>query len=375
MKKYIYFENLDGLRFLCFLSVFFYHSFYTEIETIKTSPTINFLKKDIFGNGNLGVNFFFVISGFLITYLLIEEKRLNGQINLIKFWQRRIFRIWPLFFLCVIIGFWGFPFLKMVLGQTSNETANIWYYLTFTNNFDLLKNGLPDASILGVLWSIAIEEQFYLIWPIILYLLPIKRYWIAFSVIIIGSLIFRGYYNSNYINELHTLSCINDMAIGAFGAWLLLVSENFKNSILTLKKHYIFAIYILFILIYFYRDEVLIRNELIRVFERVLIALVILFIILEQNFSKNSFFKISKIKLFTRLGRISYGLYCLHFIGVLIAINFTKFLHINTEIWQIILLETSLALVFTVIISVISYRYFEKPFLKMKEKYTFFSKS
>jgi len=99
----------------------------------------------------------------------------------------------------------------MVLGQTSNETANIWYYLTFTNNFDLLKNGLPDASILGVLWSIAIEEQFYLIWPIILYLLPIKRYWIAFSVIIIGSLIFRGYYNSNYINELHTLSCISDI--------------------------------------------------------------------------------------------------------------------------------------------------------------------
>jgi len=248
-------------------------------------------------------------------------------------------------------------------------------YLTFTNNFDLLKNGLPDASILGVLWSIAIEEQFYLIWPIILYLLPIKRYWIAFSVIIIGSLLFRGYYNSNYINELHTLSCISDMAIGAFGAWLLLVSENFKNSILGIKKHYIYAIYVLFILIYFYRDDVLIRNEFIRVFERVLIALVILFIILEQNFSKNSVFKISKIKLFTRLGRISYGLYCLHFIGILIAINFTKFLHINTKIWQIILLETSLALVFTVIISVISYRYFEKPFLKMKEKYTFFSKS
>jgi peptidoglycan/LPS O-acetylase OafA/YrhL len=375
MKKHIYFENLDGLRFLCFLSVFFYHSFFTEILSLKRSDELRFIKRTLFENGNLGVNFFFVISGFLITYLLIEEKRLNGQINVIKFWLRRVFRIWPLFFLCVIIGFIGFPFLKMLLGQTSNESANIWHYLTFTNNFDILKNGLPDASILGVLWSVAIEEQFYLVWPIILYLLPIKRYWIAFSIIIIGSLIFRSF-NNSYMNlEFHTISCISDMAIGAFGAWLLLVSEKFKNTILNLKRHSIFSIYTLFILIYFYKDEVLIRNELMQVFERVLIALVILFIILEQNFSQNSFFKISRIKLFTRLGRISYGLYCLHFIGILIAINFTKTLNINTELWQVILLETTLALTFTIIISFFCYRYFETPFLKMKEKYTFFSKT
>ena len=105
MKKKIYFENLDGLRFFCFFSVFLYHSFHTENEIIKSSPIYKFVTEEIFKNGNLGVNFFFVLSGFLITYLLIAEKKLNGQIDLKKFWIRRILRIWPLFYFCVGFGF------------------------------------------------------------------------------------------------------------------------------------------------------------------------------------------------------------------------------------------------------------------------------
>ncbi|MBK9047445.1 MAG: acyltransferase [Bacteroidetes bacterium] len=115
MSKKVYFENLDGLRFLCFLSVFFFHSFHTEYDFIKDNPVYTFIKKDLFGNGNLGVNFFFVLSGFLITFLLIEEKKLNRQIDLRNFWIRRILRIWPLFYFCVFFGFVMFPMIKEFL--------------------------------------------------------------------------------------------------------------------------------------------------------------------------------------------------------------------------------------------------------------------
>ncbi|MBK9047983.1 MAG: acyltransferase [Bacteroidetes bacterium] len=115
MSKKVYFENLDGLRFLCFLSVFFFHSFHTEYDFIKDNPVCTFIKKDLFGNGNLGVNFFFVLSGFLITFLLIEEKKLNRQIDLRNFWIRRILRIWPLFYFCVFFGFVMFPMIKEFL--------------------------------------------------------------------------------------------------------------------------------------------------------------------------------------------------------------------------------------------------------------------
>lgn len=144
MKDKIYFENLDGLRFLCFLSVFFFHSFHTEYSYISNSEAYQFIKIDIFGNGNLGVNFFFVLSGFLITYLLIQEKRTNGQINLKKFWMRRVLRIWPLFYFAVFFGFFIFPLLKSAFGQVPNETATLGYYLAFLNNFDFIKNGSPE---------------------------------------------------------------------------------------------------------------------------------------------------------------------------------------------------------------------------------------
>ena len=131
MKKRIYFENLDGLRFLCFLSVFFFHSFYTDSSELKTSSVYHFVKVGIFGNGNIGVNFFFVLSGFLITFLLLEEKKLRGQIKLKNFWLRRILRIWPLFYSCVFFGFVIFPKLKLLLGQIPNETATPFFSLTF----------------------------------------------------------------------------------------------------------------------------------------------------------------------------------------------------------------------------------------------------
>lgn len=374
MKKHIYFENLDGLRFLCFLSVFLFHSFHTENFDLLNNSNYQFVKKDLFSNGNIGVNFFFVLSGFLITYLLIEEKKLNSQINLQHFWLRRILRIWPLFYFSVFFGFIIFPWIKQLFEQTSTETANPLYYLTFINNFDFINKGLPDASILGVLWSVAIEEQFYLIWPIIIYIFPLKKLWIPFSLIIIISLLFRSFNDSYLLHEHHTLSCIGDMVVGAFGAWLIIISEKFKKEMHNLSKTKIALLYAIFISIFFFRDELLFSNYYIRIFERFFIAIIILLIIIEQSFSHNSFFKMSSFKRITKLGTITYGLYCLHFIGILIAITLTKKLSINTHLWQVLFLDTSIALGMTILISKISYKYFETPFLKLKNKFAYITK-
>lgn len=147
LYKKIYFENLNGLRFYCFLSVFFYHSFHTEIEGIKKNNFYLFLTKGLFKNGDLGVNCFFVLSGFLITYLLLIEKIKNSNINIWNFWVRRILRIWPLFYFCVFFGFIVFPEIKLAFNQIPNENASYISYLLFINNFDILINGFPDASV------------------------------------------------------------------------------------------------------------------------------------------------------------------------------------------------------------------------------------
>jgi peptidoglycan/LPS O-acetylase OafA/YrhL len=352
--------------------VFFFHSFHTEYSSFKASSIYILVKKDLFGNGNLGVNFFFVLSGFLITWLLVEEK-LNGKIHIKNFWIRRILRIWPLYFFCVFFGFVVFPMIKAYFGQASSETADPVYYLTFTNNFDFIRKGLPDASVLGVLWSIAIEEQFYFTWPILLSFLPVKHYIKAFLLIIACSLVFRTVFPGEDIREYHTLSCMGDLTIGALGACLCR-GAGFKQCIENMSRSLIVLIYVLFFIVFFFRDEIFNSFFYLKIFERSLIACLILMIILEQNFSKNSFYKMSDYKRISKLGTISYGLYCLHFIGILITITISKKLHLNENLWNVLILETLSALVITILLSRLSFRYFESPFLRVKEKFSYFTK-
>lgn len=366
-KPKVYFENLNGLRFVCFVSVFLFHSFHSDFDYIKDNPLYGFVKYGLFKNGNLGVNFFFVLSGFLITFLLLKEREYYGRIDVISFWKRRIFRIWPLFYFCVFFGFVIFPLLKSFFGQVSNETADPIYYITFLNNFDFIRKGLPDASILGVLWSIAIEEQFYVVWPILIYVLPAKLYPYLFALIILISLVSRYFHDSNVFFEYHTLSCMGDLAVGGFGAWLA-QSDRFVLWIKNLKRIWVIALYFIVIFIFFFRDDLFFLTYPIRVVERMMIAIIFLIVILEQNYCDKSLFKMKNMKLFSRLGVITYGLYCLHFIGILTTTTLTSRLGLNIHLWQVVFLETSVALLITLIIGWLSYRYYELPFLKINNR-------
>ena len=91
----------------------------------------------------------------------------------------------------------------------------------FLNNIDFVQKGLPDSSVLGILWSVAIEEQFYLVWPLIIGLLAYRNIINSFAVIIVGTFIFRFAFSENELYlEHHTFSCISDMAVGGVFAYL-----------------------------------------------------------------------------------------------------------------------------------------------------------
>src|SRR5215831_13325413 len=244
-KTHIFFPNLDGLRFISFFVVFLHHCYLSFFSYLRgSSPTAWQVQSFLFKYGTLGVNFFFVLSGFLITYLLLKEKELTGTVHVGNFYVRRILRIWPLYFLCLLIGFVVFPLLKKMSGELPHESANPWYYIFLAANFDYLHTWptKPDAILLSVLWSVAVEEQFYLTWPIILRFVPVKYYKYVFGSIMLFSLVFRAFHthctDADYaMRYFHTFSLIGDMALGGMLAYYVSFPNKIKDWLTNLGRH------------------------------------------------------------------------------------------------------------------------------------------
>jgi peptidoglycan/LPS O-acetylase OafA/YrhL len=152
-----YFPELVGLRFLAFLLVFFHHH-----PLLAKLPYVWIINQ----YGWIGVDLFFVLSAYLFTRLLIAECNKKGSISFPKFYIRRIFRIWPIYFLIIGIQL-------LLLNQPINhyEGIRIIGMLTFCDNIMTAIMGYNPLPFLGHLWSITYEEQFYIFIPIVILLL------------------------------------------------------------------------------------------------------------------------------------------------------------------------------------------------------------
>ena len=148
-KTPAYFGALDGLRALSVIAVVWHHARPLDWQ----SPLAQ--------RGFLGVDVFFVISGFLITHLLIREEARAGQVQLTKFWVRRALRLWPLWF--TILAALSGLFLTVL--SDAPMTAPFWrdlpYNATYTSNL------IVPGTFLALSWSLALEEQFYAVWPLV----------------------------------------------------------------------------------------------------------------------------------------------------------------------------------------------------------------
>jgi peptidoglycan/LPS O-acetylase OafA/YrhL len=380
----VFFPNLEGLRFFAFFLVFVNHATGSLGFYINT-PTYAYMKSHIFKNGDLGVSFFFVLSGFLITYLLLKEKEMSGKINIKNFYLRRVLRIWPLYYLIIFLCLVVFPHLSSIIPEwfpieVSVSKLNPWYYMTFTGNFDYLANGIPRGMI-GVLWSVSVEEQFYLFWPLIIAFIPRKHLLKTFIIIILGSIAFRFFCSnggSAMIIKYHSLSCISDLATGAVIAYLA-CKESFIEKISRIPKYAIILVYLVLIVIAPLRFEIWhfgSHYKHVASIMPVIFSSLFAFIILEQNYAKNSFYKISNFKLISSFGKFTYGMYCYHMISFFVVLFIFHLMGIKLVGMDV---PTFFFIVFTsffstVLISELSYAYFESFFLRMKDKFALIRK-
>lgn len=369
----IFFPNLDGLRFLAFFLVFLYHSFYTDNTGVAGSMLYQVFYR-LTRSGYLGVNFFFVLSGFLITYLLLAERQLKGRIAIGAFYVRRILRIWPLYFVVVFIGFFVLPVLKAHFGQhTGAETAKISYFLLFLANFNDIYHGCQTPT-LTLLWSVSVEEQFYLVWPLLIALVPNRHLGWLFGALGVLSLGFRAIHVHDYkVLSVHTLSAIGDMNLGGVVAWLCFRDERLTSRVAAWPRWVIglgygLGIGLMAIRIHFYQFEAYV------IIDRLLLAVFFAFVLLEQNYARHSLFKMANFRLLSYWGTYTYGLYCLHYLALLAAIQLLHRLGLNDTAFGVVFGDNAVALVLALGMSWVSFNFYEKPFLKLKHRFEFITR-
>ena len=369
----IFFPNLDGLRFLAFFSVFLYHSFYTTDAGVANSKLYQ-MPYQFTRSGYLGVNFFFVLSGFLITYLLLAERQLKGRIAIGAFYVRRILRIWPLYFVVVFIGFFVLPVLKAHFGQHPyEETAKLSYFVLFLANFNDIYYGCQTPT-LTLLWSVSVEEQFYLIWPLLIALVPDRYLGWLFGALGLLSLSFRGVYIYDYkMLNMHTMSAIGDMNLGGLAAWLCSRDEGLTSRVAAWPRWLIGLGYGLGITLIATRSQ-LFHFESYVVLDRLLLAVFFAFVLLEQNYARHSLFKMANFRLLSYWGTYTYGLYCLHYLALLVAIQLLHRLGLNHTAMGVVVGDNVVALLLALGVSWISFNFYEKPFLKLKHRFEFITR-
>ncbi len=370
----IYFPNLDSLRFFAALTVVISHCV-IDFDYKFSNRFSQIFHLHFFKNGNLGVTFFFVLSGFLISWLLLKEKEKTKTIRLSSFYMRRVLRIWPVYYIVIIVGFWigvncYFPILNNSSFAYRVDISQLNWYVFFLANYDPGEK----SQLVSSLWSVAVEEQFYLLWPLVLFLID-RKYFAFFCLIIISiSFCWRIYDIQRGGGFVSTPFVMSDLAYGGLICYYSIYSSMFMSFIKNISKCAIYIVYLLLIGYVFLHGFSHIFGERIYLyyapFEPLIFSTFFGFIILEQNFAKNSFFKFGRIKLTNKLGKISYGIYAYHCFAILITFYLADLMGLNTNSFCHYLIKIILVLFITVIISYLSYQFIEKKFLRLKEKFS-----
>jgi peptidoglycan/LPS O-acetylase OafA/YrhL len=333
--------QLDAVRGLAILLVIFHNTSgkYSSLHLQK-----------LFANGWMGVDLFFVLSGFLITGILLDTKQSDGYLR--NFYARRCLRIWPLYYSLIVFMFVVVPLLSASEARTIFETSSPWWaFPMFLQNFLIRPVSTMAAGPLAVTWSLAIEEQFYLIWPwVVRYCSRTQLFRVAIAVICLSPAL-RLYLSLRDVNFYTNVFCrLDGLMAGALLA-LVVRSNSFLPSVFIKRAwHSLLVSVPLAFLI-----EALHARWIVHSLSAVASAsLVYLALYSHQEWLQAGL--TNRFMVYT--GKISYGLYLLH----KIAFGLVETFHLDRHP----LLILPAVLVGSYAIAALSWKLLENPFLKLK---------
>ena len=353
-----YRPELDILRFFAFMLVFVSHTTPTDSEYWANLPIFGPLAT-LFNaaalGGAFGVDLFFALSSFLITTLLLKEREAEGRIDVGAFYLRRLLRIWPLYFAFLLLIR---PLIPLVLPEEDMPLKYTAAFLLFVGNWACVIWGYPH-SVAAPLWSVSMEEQFYLAWPWIV------RRWgarlLTVSLVLIGVafamrfVLVAGHAEHPQIWD-NTLARLDPIACGMILAVVVkrreIVPPLWLRGLLTL-----FAIAVLLLIGRFGGFTGVQSLVSLPAATVACIALIVAALGLPMPRAN------PVLRALIYLGRISYGLYVFHQLFVYL-LQVPQTLEPGERLARAVL-----ALAGTILAAALSYHALERPFLRLKDRY------
>ncbi len=357
-NKKRYYPAIDGLRALAILLVVFLHNF-------------GFLNYFFFGW--LGVDLFFVISGFLITGILMDSVGQTGYLK--NFYMRRVLRIFPVYYLALFICLYLLPRIPSLNYDPGYYYDNQFYMWTYLQNWLFIFKAPDSNQMLLHTWSLAVEEQFYLFWPLVILLLRKPKRLLVFSVILLiltglgRYLIWQQQIEELRYSSLFTFTRIDGLCIGSIISMLIRIDPKI------LRKNITYIVLLLAGVNFgFYFINGMNNNNLpfLAFVGYSTFAMLFGLLVFEAAEGRSKLIELlfnnSLLRFF---GKISYGFYVFHWPVYLIFFDRLKLQMLTmTSLKTAELLAATLVTAIAILISMLSYRYFEIPFLKLKAKYS-----
>jgi peptidoglycan/LPS O-acetylase OafA/YrhL len=366
----VFFSGLNGIRFFAAAGVILHH--FEQIKWmfgVRTLDIFSAYSMQIDRLGPLCVSLFFVLSGFLITFLLLEETSRFGKIDVRKFYIRRILRIWPVYFLLTFVSFFLLPGIHLfdVPGYRETWSPGFWpslgLFLVFCPQLVPLFY-FPGVNYAQALWSVGVEEWFYAVWP---WLIRFTRGQITLILLaIIIGLAAARFYASGWVLALLTALRFDCMAVGGLFAVLLFRGDQYR--VLQSCRSFLFRVdvqiivYFLFFASFMRLRPFILANET----QPLIVSLFFGYAIVNIGANAKTIIRLEN-RLLHWLGDLSYGLYCYNWIAIVPTVVVVKYLSGGANGVGADVAIFAIGSFGTLALAVLSYEFVERPCLRLKQ--------
>jgi peptidoglycan/LPS O-acetylase OafA/YrhL len=337
--------GLNGLRAIAVTAVVWHHAH----APIAGLP--------ITANGFLGVDVFFVLSGFLITALLLEEREQTGSISLKGFYGRRTLRIFPLYYAVVGLMALYFFFAK---GSGQRDA----YFAELPANLLYLSNWFPPTTVMGITWSLSTEEQFYLLWPPLFAWLGRRALWILIAFLGVNQAVNFGLAD-DWLRAVHMpyesrsilQATFTPIILGSMLAFAL--RSNWRPKIAAAVSGWRLGVILIVMLALASAHDM--RGAPRLAFHVMTTAFVAGVVLWPNSIASRAL----EWRPLVYVGTVSYGVYLWHMIALDPVQRLIQKAHLDPAFWTF-----PIGMLATVAIAGISFHYFEKPFLRLKGRFS-----